>query len=448
MRDAFYSSKSDEEVWNTARRLGKTFLLVLIAFEVSLRTKRARVAFGASQASDIEDIIEPMIDEILEDCPPDVLPRVRLAKHRIDFPNGSVIRIAGCDKGRYKYLRGRAAHLCIVDEAGFVDNLEHIVDSVLWPQTWTTGGRILLASTPPETIGHHFQQRYLQAKSIGASQRFTIHDNPLIDAEQKRNIITKAARKKGLSPEEYEKSTHWMREGLAEFVTDTERAVLPEYTEQRESLTLRPDAEIARPLWVDRYTVLDLGASRDWTAVIYSYWDSERGKLVVTKERRMIRPSTSDLAAAIKEDEAAVFPSNPLPGTETFRYMDGNEILIRDLSNDHQLLFAQTAKDDKANALMTVRTWIAEGRLEISDACKFLTASMRAAIWNKSHSEFERIEGFGHFDFVDALVYLVRNVLPNVNRLPKHYGKSNQTHFIRPETAQTQEEEALAAFLG
>lgn len=445
MRERFYAQTLDETVWNCARRLGKTFALVVLGFEQCLRKAGSRVAFGASQASDIEEIIEPMVDELLEDCPRELRPRLRWGKHRIEFPhNGSVIKISGCDKGRYKYLRGRAVDLWIVDEGAFIDELEKIVDSVLSPQTWTTKGRGILASTPPETPGHHFQTRYLIAKQNGASERYTIDDNPLIGAEEKLRIIEKHAKRKGLTIAEFLKSTTYLREYCAEFVTEMERAIVPEFTETREEKLRRSAETETRELWVDRYTSVDVGPTRDWTAILCGYWSFDRKRLVFVGERRLIRPNRRELARAVKELELECFgPSNGMPGTQHFRFIDGNEILTRDLALEDGLHFVQTAKDKKDEALVDFRSWVADDRMEIYDTLKMLPTHLRAGIWNKAHTEYERIEGFGHFDFIDAALYMQRNVIPNMNRLPPRFGIHSQDQFVSPRAAQDDQDARL-----
>jgi len=282
----------------------------------------------------------------------------------------------------------------------------------------------------------------LLAKQNGASARFTIHDNPLLSKERIDEIIDKAAQRKGMSREVYLASSHWLREGMAEFVVDAERAVLPEYTEERErAATL---SLTSRPIFTDRYVSMDLGPTRDWTAIIYAIWDFQRRKLCILRERLLIRPTKNSILAAIREDEADVFGriENIPHGCMHFRFMDGNDIIIRDLGED-DCWFSQTDKDDKAAAILDVRNWIVDGKIEIDPSCRMLNAQMRAAVWDKRHKDFARMEGFGHFDFVAALIYLVRNCIPNADRLPPHYGKSGYSHWISPDHAMTHEQEQL-----
>lgn len=417
----FRASKTDEEIWNCARRLGKTFLLLVVAFEDCLRMPGARVKFAAQTANDIFETIEPMVEDILTDCPEGARPALRWAKGRIEFRNGSVVKIAGCDNGNYRRLRGQRADLWIIDEGGFVEELEHIADSVLIPQTLTTGGRGIIASTPPVTPGHHFQTRYLIAKANGASAHYTIDDNPLVTPEIRAAFVERQATKKGLSVAEFLRSTTYRREYLAEFVTEQERAVFPEFTEELERRIVRPSA--AEPLWVDRYTIMDLGPTKDLTAIHSGIFDFSRQVYRIRRCRTLRQPSTAQIAAAVKELEAEAFGKAHMPATQTFRYMDGNEVLERDLALVHDLFFSQTAKDDKDAAVGAARDWLAAGKVEFEPgATREMVAQCRAAIWNKRRTEFERIDPFGHFDLADTLIYGVRNVIPNVNRLPRYYG--------------------------
>ena len=85
---------------------------------------------------------------LLEDCPEHLKPTYIESKFTYHFANGSSIQLAGSDNKHYERLRGQKSDLVLVDEAGFCDNLKHIVKSILLPTLTHTGGKIVLASTP------------------------------------------------------------------------------------------------------------------------------------------------------------------------------------------------------------------------------------------------------------------------------------------------------------
>ncbi len=53
-----------------------------------------------------------------------------------------------------------------------------------------------------------------------------------------------------------------------------------------------------------------------------------------------------------------------------------------------------------------------------------LIASLEFGIWKEGHGEFARSEKLGHYDFLDALIYLVAGLMPviqNINPIPPLY---------------------------
>lgn len=432
----FYAA-TDLVVWNTARRIGKTFCLLVLACEAGLRGKHRSIKYAASTAKSVRKMIRPNLRKVIDTCPPALRPKPDWQQGEIRFANGSVIDVAGCDNGHDEDLRGQEAHLWIVDEGGFITNLEYVVDSVLDPQTWTTGGRGIIASTPSLTPGHPFQQYYLSAKANGTSARATFWEGRQNSDETKQEIIRKSARRKRMSIEEYLASTAWKREGLAEFVLEETRAVVPEFTEAlADELTV---AEFSTPLFADWYTVTDLGGSRDPTGIMVGYWDFARKKFRVQQAKKLLRPTTEQIANATRELEREAFglhrdaPASPLRGSH-FRYIDDPlGIVARDLAQKHDLATTPPRKEDKDAALMDLRDSILRREVEFSPDAREVVAQCQAAIWNKQHTEFERVEGFGHFEFVDCLLYASRNYIPNRGRVPPLYGLdlANMTRAAR-----------------
>lgn len=492
MRKAYYAAKAakvGEQVWAVARRCSKTHTMVHTAFETNLLTRGARTPFAAQTGKEVEQIIRPMVETLLLSCPKSLLPKDNWYKGEIRFKNGSVLPIAGCDNGHYATLRGTFATAWFFDEAGFVDPyaFSELVDGIFRQQTWTTGGLGVIASNPSDVAVHPFKTRYLIAKEAGRSQHYTFWeaeivsrmDGHYLSQEEKEHLVADHAKSLRLTVEEFKRTTKYKREYLAEFVAEEERAILREYTEDMEKVLMKePESP---PLWADRYTCIDTGGGRrDWTAILYGYWDFARQKLVVVRDRILRQPSRMDICRALYEDEVGtelkpgVFPvvkdaggrrvlGAGMPKTQHFRIMDGSEILQRDLAaitkDDAGLewggyVFQQTARDDLESAIKTVRDWIVEEKIELDPAVRDLSTQMHAGVWNKRRTEFDRIEGFGHFDLVAALIYLVRNVRPNMDRLPRLYGVDRENTFVRPESKDRgpdgalRGDDALAAMFG
>jgi hypothetical protein len=433
----FYSRPSgsrDTVVWDIARRVGKTYALLVLAFECALRGGGRSVKYAAKTGLDVRKMIRPSIARILATCPKDMRPRPDWQASEVSFTRKgrepSVIDIAGCDNQRYENLRGQEAHLWIVDEGGFVPELSTVVDEVLWPQTWTTRGSGLIASSPPDSPGHAFQTYYLAAKAIGASARHTFWETPRFTEDEKWEIVDQGARQKRMTRDEFMQSTVYKREFLAEFVLESTRAVLPEFSETLADRLVCP--ELSTPLFTDWYTLIDLGGSRDPTGLMTGYWDFGRRKFRIQRAQKLHRPTTEQIANCGREMERATFSAGGELRGLHFRIMDDDMgIVRRDLAQKYSFATNPPQKDDKDAGLMDLRDALVAGEIEFAPEAVEAVAQCQAAIWNKQHTEYERVEGFGHFDLVDCLLYGHRNVVKNKGRVPHLYGVDAQNTIVR-----------------
>src|SRR5260221_343753 len=152
-------SHSFKFVIGCARRLGKSYLLLLIAVMVCLRKAGAKVRYAAPYREQLTEILEPIMNSIIADAPQAYRPVWH--KGRWIFPhNGSSIVPAGVNNGNAEKLRGPWCDLFIVDEAGSVSKLKYLVTDIAVPQFMDNDGeivkgrRLLIASSPPKTPAH------------------------------------------------------------------------------------------------------------------------------------------------------------------------------------------------------------------------------------------------------------------------------------------------------
>jgi hypothetical protein len=401
-----YASSRDARVKkflvNCSRRLGKSFWLCLEASVHCLTTPNAVVRYAAPTGAMVEEIIHPHIRVIFEDAPEELVPKWDGRRSRYVFPStGAQWSIAGCeDRKKADRLRGTAATLCIVDEGGFIPILDYVVDSVLMPQLMTTDGNMLIASTPPETPAHPFRTYCIEAQTRGSYTHKTIDDATHIPERVREEYINEAGGRA---------SSKARREYFAEFVVDESSAVIPEWNADVEAECVR-DWPVAP--YRDFYVSMDLGYT-DLTVALFGWWDFARTKYVIEDELVLERPTSLRIADGVKAKELERWGEHARP----LRYSDTDMIVLADLSLVHRLPFAPTAKDDKEGAINAVRLAVQRRELVIHPRCTTLLTHLRHAIWNRSRSDFERSDGLGHFDAIDALVYFVRNV----NRLRNPY---------------------------
>lgn len=407
------SSPHKTHVISASRRMGKTFMLTLMANEKCLQQANSVVKFVAPEGKMIKRDIRLIMREIYKDCPSDIKPKFNSQDNIYYFHNGSELQLAGSDNGNADSLRGGTSVLCIVDEAGFANDLDYLIKSILLPTTLTTKGKIILASTPPREPGHEFASLAQNAEHKGTLIKRTVYDNPRITQEDLDSIISEYPGGKD--------DIQFKREYECVFLVSEKDAVVPEFTAELEAEIVR---SWDRPPFYDGYLGMDIGF-KDLTAGIFAYWDFRSGVLVIedTFSLQGAAMTTDKLASIIKEREARVWqdPVTLQTNEPYLRVSDNNLILINDLYRLHGLKVLATQKDNFEAALNNVRLWLQQKKIIINPRCKDLILHLRNATWNKARTQFSRSTTFGHFDFVHALIYLVRNVNTRRNPYPPGY---------------------------
>ena len=419
--DAINKKGQSKYVINCARRFGKSFISVLVAVEFAIRKKNAQIRFAAPTQKELIKIIRPIIAIIYEDAPEGLKPKWSKVDGAYRFPNGSELHIAGVNADHADDLRGTASHLNIVDEAGFVDDLNYLVKSVLTPQTLTTGGKTLLVSTPPKTPDHPYYEYARDAEQNGRYSKFTIYDNSSLDAEQ----IADAEREAGGRD-----STDFRREYLCEWVVDENLQIIPEWNEG-----LIGEDSLEHPFckfW-HRYDAMDLGV-KDLTAVLFAHYNFGDATLYIDDELDISGPkmTTDLLVRLIKQKEDSYRFGNP----KVYRRIsDNNNLqLLNDLTLMHDLPFSPVRKLASLEQMVNrLRLMVREGRIKINPRCEKLIGCLKYGIWNERHKDFDRSDKYGHYDHLAALIYLVLMLDTHTNPIPVTYGFNSQTMINRPE---------------
>jgi len=119
MADGIRAYKGKKYVINSARRLGKSYMLCMFALEHAFQNKNSQIKYAAETQRAVRKIVLPIIREILQLCPKHLRPTFKAHEGVFVFPNGSEIHIAGSGMDQADGLRGTACDLAIIDEAGF-----------------------------------------------------------------------------------------------------------------------------------------------------------------------------------------------------------------------------------------------------------------------------------------------------------------------------------------
>ena len=411
------NSQGLKYIINCCRRFGKSFVLSLIAIEFALSHNGAHIRFAAPSQKQLTEIIQPIFGVISKDAPPDIKPVWNSKYSYYHIPKtDAYIHAAGCNEGGMENLRGHLSDLNIVDEAGSITNLEYLIKDILLPQTLTTGGRTLIASTPPKTPDHYYKTLCDEALQNDSYTKFTIDDNTSLSKE----LIQLYTKESGGVT-----STTWKREYLCEFVVDENLVIIPEWNRSFIKEVERDDYY----QFYQVYESMDIGG-RDKTVILYGYYDFKRAKLVIEHESVFSGQLTTTkfISESINFIEKEFYP-NKKPS----RYADNNNvIMLQDLSVQHNIYFEPTDKtylrgDDIFDGSMVneTRLFIGAGKLEVNPRCKELIGNLDSGIWTANRKQFERSDVYGHYDALAALIYLIRNVDTQYNPIPTLYDIEN-----------------------
>ena len=445
IKEAFSRATERKFFLLCSRRLGKSFTLVLEAFETALRKPYARVLYLAPTGKDAADIVTDIVDgHLLPDCPEAMQPSFDRQQRVYSFKNGSTIRFRGVNGEHAEGLRGGAADLVILDECGTMDDLAYVVSSVVMPMTLTTNGRILLATTPPRSPGHDSTTIYEDLASRNSAVKFTLLDNPRVPNHIKAEFLREAGEKDEdcegiLSGVSKPKTTTALREYWCEFVTDAASAVLPEFTDEVEREVVKSGH---RPPYFDAYVAMDPGF-QDRTALLFGYWDFQRARFVIEDEALLHKASTLEIASALEKKERELWGSS----TPYARVSDVDPRLITDLWERHRIQFRAAEKQDSLGAINLVRNMIQTRELEINPRCVHLIRQMHNAVWNNKATDFARAGQKsldGHYDLVAALKYLCRSINRHRNPFPDGYG--HRPDFNRFESPRHPKLEGMGLF--
>jgi hypothetical protein len=433
--DAIWDCITDEDPLHTshtissARQLGKSFTEVVVAVEYCLRYPKSTVLFAAPKKSQATEIIHgETYFRVFETCPDSLKPKIK--DSIILFPNGSRIRVGHTDNGGFDDLRGGAAHLLILDEAGFMSHLDIGILPALQPMLSSTRGKTLFSSTPPPSLEHPYVEIHRRHLEKGYVSQFTIFDNKsLQDAD-----IIKAYEETGskCANGEYIPSTRFRREYLAEFVMEGSIQLAPDWDDEFIAVS-EPNRYHQ---YHHRYISMDPGTT-DFNAGLLGYYDHENQHLQILDEWTYQGQTLNSevLSTGIKTKIEDNFGTIPV-----YRMIsDNNNLhLLADLKTIYGLPFVGTTKTRLENnraaqeegMVTKVNNWLRQGRISIHPRCEMLIGNLRYGTWEEvgqNKRQFARSKVYGHYDHFAALVYLVRNIDERTNPVPHTFGHNTNT---------------------
>ncbi len=421
-------------IMECGRRTGKSSLLMLLGAEICIQNPRCLVGYIAPVREKLTEYVQPIIYDLIQDCPEGMKPEYKEKTCTLVFPNGAKIMFVGSNNKSYVALRGFKLKMLLGDEIAFMDDLGFALDQVIRPALFDSQGKLVAGSTPPPTLDHEFIEMADAARALGFWCHYSVYDAgyPIewIEREKKKYL-----RKVGKG------EADWRREYMAERIVDPTRAIIPEWKDEYA-------IEIPRDEFFQYYqyvVALDLGWS-DLTVVLWMYWDFKRAMLVVEDEVVLKGPSmTTDLLVRqIKDRDNLLGLGDPLRGGKKVdtRVADvNNPLILQDMARLHGMAFNFPSKDRLEAMVNELRMLVGKGGVAVAPRCKVLIQTLKNGIWDESHKQFERASTTGHADAVAALLYGARSVNAMRNPIPPGHNIDPRTHFI-PDALKTSEQNA------
>lgn len=418
-----------------ARRRGKSVAAIADHINECATTPNVPCIYLAQTGSGAESVADFIAKIVLADCPPEMMPRQE--EGRFVWENGSTFEWFGTDSKQYRRRRGRAAKRVLYDECGFYESLED-VEGVYGSMIRDTGGTGLYLTSAPESPAHTSVQRYRAAQANGRSEHATVWDNPrYTDEYVRRYILQPEAEQRGMTPEQFERSTYWRREYMAEIVAEESRQVVPTWTEAAAAELV---GEWERPQFFDAYESFDIGGLGvgDPSAVLFGFYDPATSTVTIEDEIE-VRGLIDDFVGDWKAKESGLWGVSRWEGTllgagEYLRGLDdvpeflrraisenaprqpylrvgdtNAALVLGELATKYGVAVLPTAKHDLHKAIDDVAEGVARRRLRIHRRCRRLIEQLFTTLWNRQRSQFERTAK-DHGDLVAALIYLWRNV--------------------------------------
>lgn len=412
------SGKARRYVFEIARRWGKSWFFCVTAFECALAGPKRRIPYACSTITSLREFIIPIMSTIIETAPAELRPEI--VGDEVRFKNGSRIVMQGCeDRLKADRLRGPAADMAIVDEAGFIPVLLYVVKSVLLYQLLTTRGLMLVGSSQPESPAHPFIELAKEAEARGAHMGANIHDAPHLTAEDRAIACEESGGPDSLA---------WKREGLNQRVVDETRALVPEFSQHEGQLieAYEPKRDEHGTAYLDRYIVGDLGWV-DLAFVLFAEWDFAGSMLTVVDEWSEARCTTDRLQHEVDDIARERWGSAPVFRRvidATARERNDLQRLQDDGDPTAENAWRMARNQERSAAVNQLRIATKRLRYRVHPRCEKLIAHLRNGVWNEQRTAFARPTSdggdtyYGHFDGVAAMMYLERAVDRSHNPTP------------------------------
>lgn len=430
----------------SSRQIGKSYWVMTFALEYLIRNPKKICRVIAPTREKCEEIVEDNLNVILNDVPEGFIAR-STTKNRWNLWNGSSLRLGALERQYVDKNRGGNASLIIYEECGFVsgDDFNYGVNSVIGPQLLRSKGHEIFVSSPSEQPDHPLHTKIAPVcEMMGTLFQFMVFESPSISdsaiveaAERSSTILTsdfvrEVRAKVAEGPKVYPEDVHAMarrygikisddfkREYMAEVIRPTNLMVIPTFHERSCVIDFK------KPSVMNLTVVIDWGGVRDKTVALLMGYDFNGDKDLFFDERVYdCNTSTDIIVEDLKkwEDEYEI----------QTRWADVPGQLQIDLQEKWDYPVHIPAKSNWMGSVNTMAGRFSMDKVLIHPKCKFLIASVRGGMFNKTRTDFERTDALGHMDALAACMYGIR--CQNRDN-PYSAGQHSATHnrFVHPD---------------
>lgn len=429
------------------RKGGKTKTALIFASEQCLEHSGAIWNIFCQTKTTARKIVIPLMDYLLSDCPESIRPQYHTIDSFYEFPTtGSRLYLIGCDDIRdIENNRGPRSDGNIFDEAAYNNYLQYLFESVVVPQQLTAKNPInIFLSTTAKIPDHYFFTISAICDATGDYLRIPIDENEDLTEEQKEAAFAEIKGGKD--------SVNCQREYFCRRVADPETMILFAFEESKHVGIIPRDGNYKH--W-HKYVSCDWGTA-DATFGIFATYIRELQLLYIEDEFEIFgtEASTDNASRLLYQKRAEL--GYEFGWDKPYRQVGDNDLrAIGDLNQIYGHQFTGISKDRsheqgfKEACVDAANYRLQNHEILIHPRCEKLIKQCRNGLWKKKPVEFERIAGFGHFDGIDALIYLNRMVDRTTNPVPiEHNPDPFMRHIIKEQSGQYQKEQNLNAIFG
>lgn len=234
-----------------------------------------------------------------------------------------------------------------------------------------------------------------------------------------------------------------------DIIRDETKTVIPEFDDQLISEIVK---EVPKPAFYTPYVAMDLGF-KDLTVCLFGYYDFKTDTIVIEDE---ICKKGKDLKLNKFAEEIIAKENNLWINmytneiiTPEVRVSDLDLIVIQEINRASygQLNFIPVTKEPgyKLPLINKIRVMLQSNKIIINPRCTTLVRHLKNARWKDASTKdtFARSPDDGHYDAVDAMIYLIKSISYNKNPYPRNYGVDSSRIYYPPNVQQTTEQSTV-----